>query len=328
MSYELRDVKIHVLENAQYYMNIGYAGYRVTSDFLPKRDHPVTGEIIEHLGVDMTGAYGWNALDWVVAPWSGKIVSIEKDVTLSAGAGEETQEERAKKIRELGIGSGNYVRLRHNDRVETRMIHLAYGTVTSKGVGDIVKKGERLGYMGMTGMAVGAHLHFEVIMDGKHVDPIPYLLGEINVVSDYENQGGAYMGYIKLTKGLKYGDKGEDVMLLQLRLCQLSAEIEAEMKSHSFKSDGSPDGGFGTGTQNTLKKVQKLAGLSETGRLDKQTMDFLNSDFITLYKGLNDKSKEVDTLSKTVTKLQSDYNNLSQQVDQVKNALGIIKNFA
>ena len=71
-----------------------------------------------------------------------------------------------------------------------------------------------------------------------------------------------------------------------------------------------------------------MAGLSETGRLDKQTMDFLNSDFITLYKGLNDKSKEVDTLSKTVTKLQSDYNNLSQQVDQVKNALGIIKNFA
>lgn len=324
MSYELKGVKNHVFENAQHYMNIGYAGYRVTSDFEPKRDHPVTGEIIEHLGVDMTGAYGWNALDWVVAPWSGKIVAIERNVTLSAGSGEGTQEERVKKIRELGIGSGNYVRLRHNDRVETRMIHLAYGTVTSKGVGDIVKKGERLGYMGMTGMATGAHLHFEVIVDGVHVDPIPYLLGEKNVVSDYDIEGGAYMGYIKLTKELKYGDKGEEVRLLQLRLCQLSAEIEAEMKSHSFKSDGTPDGGFGTGTQNTLKKVQKMAGLPETGKLDKQTMDFLNSDFITLYK----KAKEVDVLSQTVTKLQSDFNNMKQQVDQVKDALGVLKNFA
>ena len=204
MSYELRDVKNHVLENAQYYMNIGYAGYRVTSDFSPKRDHPVTGEIIEHLGVDLTGAYGWNALDWVIAPWSGIIVAIERNVTLSAGSGEGTQEERVKKIRELGIGSGNYVRLRHNDRVETRMIHLAYGTVTSKGVGEIVKKGERLGYMGMSGMAVGAHLDFEVIVDGKHADPIPYLLGEIEVVSDYENQGGVYMGYFNSFVSLIY----------------------------------------------------------------------------------------------------------------------------
>ena len=50
MSYELRDVKIHVLENAQYYMNIGYAGYRNYLGLFAKRDHPVTGEIIEHLG--------------------------------------------------------------------------------------------------------------------------------------------------------------------------------------------------------------------------------------------------------------------------------------
>jgi len=68
--------------------------------------------------------------------------------------------------------------------------------------------------------------------------------------------------------------------------------------------------------------------LPETGRLDKQTMDFLNSDFIALYKGYNDKVKEVDTLSKTVTTLQKDYNSLKQQADQVKNALGIIKNFS
>ena len=60
------------------------------------------------------------------------------------------------------------------------------------------------------------------------------------------SEGGDGMGYIKLTKELKYSDKGEDVKKLQWRalLCRLSAGSEAEMKSPSFKKDGQPDGGF------------------------------------------------------------------------------------
>ena len=89
------------------------------------------------------------------------------------------------------------------------------------------------------------------------------------MVSDYDESGGEnYMGYIKLTKELKYGDRGKDVEALQWRLCQLSEEIEKEMKSHSMKKDGTFDGGFGKGTVETLKKVQFMSGLEQTGMLD------------------------------------------------------------
>lgn len=69
---------------------------------------------------------------------------------------------------------GNMVRIDHGNGFQTRYLHLAYGTVNVN-VGDKVKRGQILGYMGNTGNSFGAHLHFEVLKDGNRIDPTPYL---------------------------------------------------------------------------------------------------------------------------------------------------------
>ncbi|NLM50374.1 MAG: M23 family metallopeptidase, partial [Clostridiaceae bacterium] len=53
----------------------------------------------------------------------------------------------------------------------------AYGHLSkiNTSVGKTVEKGEVIGLLGNTGRSTGPHLHFEVIKNGKHVDPLSYL---------------------------------------------------------------------------------------------------------------------------------------------------------
>ena len=69
---------------------------------------------------------------------------------------------------------GNMVRIDHGNGFQTRYLHLAYGTVNVN-VGDRVRRGQIIGYMGNTGNSFGAHLHFEVLKDGNRINPTEYL---------------------------------------------------------------------------------------------------------------------------------------------------------
>lgn len=69
-------------------------------------------------------------------------------------------------------GSGKYITIQHADGIQTRYAHL--GTVLVQG-GQEVKAGEKIGEVGSTGVSTGPHLHFELIKDGQHVDPLQYL---------------------------------------------------------------------------------------------------------------------------------------------------------
>lgn len=74
-----------------------------------------------------------------------------------------------------GKSWGNYVKIKHDDKTYTLYAHLKDGIKVK--VGDKVKMGDLLGYMGTTGKSNGNHLHFEIYVGGSstkyRVDPLP-----------------------------------------------------------------------------------------------------------------------------------------------------------
>src|SRR5262245_42785780 len=117
------------------------ASATISSPFGWRRD-PFTGAPRFHAGVDVPIAYGRD----VHAAAAGTVVF----------AGPQG-------------GYGNSVTVDHGDGRQTRYAHLSQQLVR---VGDVVAGGQVLGKSGDSGRARGPHLHFEVLVNGKPVDPI------------------------------------------------------------------------------------------------------------------------------------------------------------
>jgi murein DD-endopeptidase MepM/ murein hydrolase activator NlpD len=115
----------------------------ITSGF-GMRKHPLLGFSMMHKGVDFGAPPGTP----IFAAGDGTIVKIG------------------------GYGSyGNYVQVRHNNRLSTAYAHLSrFGGGLS--TGSRVRQGQVIGYVGATGQATGPHLHFEVIRDGVQINPL------------------------------------------------------------------------------------------------------------------------------------------------------------
>lgn len=69
-------------------------------------------------------------------------------------------------------GYGNLIKIRHDFGFETRYAHLSKIRIS---VGQRVSRGERIGDMGNTGRSTGTHLHYEVRIGGKAVNPMKYI---------------------------------------------------------------------------------------------------------------------------------------------------------
>ena len=69
-------------------------------------------------------------------------------------------------------GYGQFVKIRHGNGYESAYGHMSGIAVT---VGQQVRKGEIIGFVGSTGFSTGPHLHFEVFVDGENIDPL-YML--------------------------------------------------------------------------------------------------------------------------------------------------------
>jgi murein DD-endopeptidase MepM/ murein hydrolase activator NlpD len=73
-------------------------------------------------------------------------------------------------------GYGIMVLINHGRGYKTVYAHLSKKTVK---IGQKIKRGDLIGYMGSTGLSVGTHLHYEVIKNGEYVNPIHYFFGDL-----------------------------------------------------------------------------------------------------------------------------------------------------
>jgi len=71
-----------------------------------------------------------------------------------------------------GIGYGNYVVIAHGGGIMTLYGHLLE---TDVNVGNQVARGQRIGLEGSTGWSTGPHVHFELRVNDRVTDPLPYL---------------------------------------------------------------------------------------------------------------------------------------------------------
>jgi murein DD-endopeptidase MepM/ murein hydrolase activator NlpD len=86
------------------------------------------------------------------------------------------------KKQETDSGLGNYIVIEHEingQKVESVYGHMGFNTITV-GLGDAVRVGQQIGNVGNTGTSTGAHLHFEIHLDGIQIDPFAWLSANAN----------------------------------------------------------------------------------------------------------------------------------------------------
>jgi len=74
---------------------------------------------------------------------------------------------------------GNLIKINHNFGYETRYAHLS-GFAKGIRPGKKIKRGDLIGYTGKSGVVEGPHLHYEILQQGKAIDPIQYLFADLS----------------------------------------------------------------------------------------------------------------------------------------------------
>jgi murein DD-endopeptidase MepM/ murein hydrolase activator NlpD len=132
-------------------------GARITSRFGARR-HPILGYTRMHQGIDFAASSG--------------------TPILSASAGTVVFKGR-------NGGYGNHIRIRHQGGWETSYSHMSrYAKSLDKG--DRVAQGQVIGYVGSTGMSTGPHLHYEVSLNGRKVNPSGAKVPQGNILAGQE----------------------------------------------------------------------------------------------------------------------------------------------
>ena len=120
----------------------------LTSQFSRSRNHPLLHISRPHEGIDVAAPMGAP----IIAPASGVVMRV----------GYET-------------GYGNTLEIDHGNGIVTRYAHCSRIDVKS---GQRVTRGQRIAAVGSTGLATGPHLHYEIHINGKVVNPLTYVLSD------------------------------------------------------------------------------------------------------------------------------------------------------
>ncbi len=113
---------------------------RISSRYNMKRFHPVLNRMKAHYGTDYA------------APSGTPIIAVGDGVVTKSA---------------YTSGNGKYVKIRHNETYETQYLHMSRRAVH---VGERVRQGQIIGYVGSTGLATGPHVCFRFWKNGKQVD--------------------------------------------------------------------------------------------------------------------------------------------------------------
>ncbi|MCD6581668.1 MAG: peptidoglycan DD-metalloendopeptidase family protein [Desulfuromusa sp.] len=116
--------------------------HRITSPFNLARHHPITKRISPHKGVD----FGMSVGTPIYSTGDGVVTRVKNHPY-----------------------AGKYIEIQHEGRYLTRYMHLSRITVKR---GEKVKRGERIALSGNTGRSTGPHLHYEIHIKGRAVNPI------------------------------------------------------------------------------------------------------------------------------------------------------------
>jgi murein DD-endopeptidase MepM/ murein hydrolase activator NlpD len=128
---------------------IGMGRQRLVSGFGP-RIHPIYKTLRMHTGIDFTAPTGTP----IYAPGNAKVKEVSRH----------------------RHGYGLMLVLDHGYGYETLYAHLSKFNVK---VGQEVKRGEIIGYVGNTGVSTAPHLHYEVIKNGKKINPVNYFFNDL-----------------------------------------------------------------------------------------------------------------------------------------------------
>ena len=133
------------------------------------RSDPFRGSAAMHSGIDLSGPVGT------------PIYATADGVVTTAGWN--------------SGGYGNLIKVDHGRGIETRYAHLSKVNVRE---GERIKRGQLIGKMGSTGRSTGSHLHYEVRIDGRAVNPVPFMKSTDYLLAMQRNASAASMDQVAL----------------------------------------------------------------------------------------------------------------------------------
>jgi murein DD-endopeptidase MepM/ murein hydrolase activator NlpD len=133
---------------------------RISSNFNPRRRHPILNTIRAHRGVDYAAPRGTP----IKAAGDGKVI-----------------------FRGNKSGYGKVVILQHGGNITTLYAHMSNFAAKAR-LGSRVRQGQTIGYVGMTGLATANHLHYEYRLNGVHRNPQTVSLPDAEPIAEKYRQ--------------------------------------------------------------------------------------------------------------------------------------------